>query len=60
MKIRDVMTSNPRTVSPNDTVQSAAQVMKAEDTGAVPVVENRPRHRRACRCRGQRVDGTCP
>ena len=40
MKIRDVMTSNPRTVSPNDTVQSAAQVMKAEDTGAVPVVEN--------------------
>jgi CBS domain-containing protein len=40
MKIRDVMTSNPRTVSPNDTVQSAAQVMKSEDIGAVPVVEN--------------------
>jgi len=40
MKIRDVMTPNPKTVSPNDTVQSAAQVMKAEDTGAVPVVEN--------------------
>jgi CBS domain-containing protein len=40
MKIRDVMTPNPRTVSPNDTVQSAAQVMRAEDTGAVPVVEN--------------------
>ena len=31
MKIRDVMTPNPRTVSPNDTVQSAAQVMRAED-----------------------------
>src|SRR5213076_1028838 len=40
MKIRDVMTPNPRTVSPNDTVQSAAQVMRAEDTGAVPVVED--------------------
>lgn len=40
MKIRDVMTPNPRTVSPNDTVQSAAQVMRTEDTGAVPVVEN--------------------
>jgi len=40
MKIRDVMTPNPRTVSPNDTVQSVAQVMRAEDTGAVPVVEN--------------------
>src|SRR5947207_13833200 len=40
MKIRDVMTPNPRTVSPNDTVQSAAQIMRSEDTGAVPVVEN--------------------
>jgi CBS domain-containing protein len=40
MKIRDVMTPNPRTVSPNDTVQRAAQVMRAQDTGAVPVVEN--------------------
>jgi|SRR5581483_3283032 len=40
MKIRDVMTPNPRTVSPNDTIQRVAEVMKAEDTGAVPVVEN--------------------
>lgn len=40
MKIRDVMTPNPRTVSPDDTVQNAARVMKAEDTGAVPVVED--------------------
>jgi CBS domain-containing protein len=40
MKIRDVMTPNPRTVSPNDTIQAAAQVMQAEDTGAVPVVNN--------------------
>jgi CBS domain-containing protein len=38
MKIRDVMTPNPRTVSPNDTVQAAALIMQAEDTGAVPVV----------------------
>jgi CBS domain-containing protein len=38
MKIRDVMTPNPRTVSPNDTIQAAARVMQAEDTGAVPVV----------------------
>ena len=40
MKIRDVMTPNPKTVSPNDTVQAAAQVMQAEDTGAVPIVQN--------------------
>ena len=39
MKIRDVMTPNPRTVSPNDTIQAAARVMQTEDTGAVPVVE---------------------
>ena len=40
MKIRDVMTPNPRTVSPDDTVQAAARIMQAEDTGAVPVVNN--------------------
>ena len=40
MKIRDVMTPNPRTVSPNDTIQAAARIMQSEDTGAVPVVED--------------------
>jgi CBS domain-containing protein len=40
MKIRDVMTPNPRTVSPSDTIQAAARIMQAEDTGAVPVVTN--------------------
>ncbi len=40
MNIRDVMTSNPRTVSPTDPIQDAARIMRDEDTGAVPVVEN--------------------
>jgi CBS domain-containing protein len=40
MKIRDVMTPNPRTVSPDDTIQAAARIMQSEDTGAVPVVNN--------------------
>ena len=40
MNIRDVMTPNPRTVSPDDTIQNAARIMRDEDTGAVPVVEN--------------------
>jgi CBS domain-containing protein len=40
MNIRDVMTPNPRTVSPSDTIQNAAQIMRDEDTGAVPVVED--------------------
>jgi len=40
MNIRDVMTSNPRTVSPGDTIQNAARIMRDEDTGVVPVVDN--------------------
>ena len=40
MHIRDVMTPNPRTVTPSDTIQNAARVMRDEDTGVVPVVEN--------------------
>ena len=40
MNIRDVMTPNPRTVSPDDTIESAARIMRDEDTGAVPVVQN--------------------
>ena len=40
MNIRDVMTTNPRTVSPDDSIQRAACVMRDEDTGVVPVVDN--------------------
>ena len=40
MNIRDVMTPNPRTVSPADSIQSAACIMRDEDTGVVPIVEN--------------------
>jgi CBS domain-containing protein len=40
MNIRDVMTANPRTASPNDTLQAVARIMRDEDTGAVPIVEN--------------------
>jgi CBS domain-containing protein len=40
MDIRDVMTPNPSTLSPDDTIQNAARLMRDEDTGAVPVVEN--------------------
>lgn len=42
----DVMTRNPRTVTPDTSVREAAQLMRSEDTGALPVVEsgssNRP------------------
>lgn len=40
MHIRDVMTPNPTSVSPDDSIQSAARIMRDEDTGVVPVVEN--------------------
>jgi CBS domain-containing protein len=40
MHIRDVMTPNPRFVSPDDTIQSAARIMRDEDTGVVPICDN--------------------
>ena len=40
MNIRDVMTPNPRTVSPDESIQNAARIMRDEDTGAIPLVEN--------------------
>jgi len=40
MNVRDVMTRNPRTVSPGDSIQVAARIMREEDTGVVPIVEN--------------------
>ena len=40
MNVREVMTTNPRCVSPDDSIQIAARIMKEEDTGVVPIVEN--------------------
>ena len=37
--IRELMTENPRTVSPGDTIQDAAKIMRDEDTGVVPITE---------------------
>jgi CBS domain-containing protein len=39
MKISEVMTPNPRSVQPSDSLQAAARIMRDEDTGVVPVVE---------------------
>jgi CBS domain-containing protein len=38
-QIRELMTSDPRTVSPGDSVVDAARVMRDEDAGAVPIAE---------------------
>ena len=38
--IREIMTSNPSTIEPNQSVVEAARIMKQEDAGVVPVTEN--------------------
>jgi len=38
--IREIMTSNPSTVQADATVGDAARVMRDDDTGIVPIVEN--------------------
>jgi CBS-domain-containing membrane protein len=43
MKCKDVMTSNPRTCTTAASLQAAAQIMKEEDIGIVPVVDERTR-----------------
>lgn len=40
MKIREVMTGNPTTCPPTATLQELAKVMRDQDTGAIPIVEN--------------------
>lgn len=39
MKIQDVMTRDPRCVTPDASAREAAQIMREEDVGIVPVVE---------------------
>ncbi len=40
MNVKEVMTANPRTVKPGESIQAAAVVMREQDAGAVPVVED--------------------
>ena len=40
MKARDIMTQNPRVVTPETSVQDAARLMRSEDTGVLPVVDS--------------------
>ena len=39
MRIDEIMTRDPACVTPGTTVRDAAQLMKREDTGIVPVIE---------------------
>lgn len=39
MKASEIMTRNPQCVTPEDTLARAAQIMRDEDVGSVPVIE---------------------
>lgn len=39
MKAKDIMTRDPRTVTPDTRLREAAQLMKSEDVGIIPVVD---------------------
>lgn len=41
MKAREIMTSNIECVTRDDSIKSAAQIMRDSDVGAVPVVDDR-------------------
>lgn len=45
MQVKDIMTSDPACCVPGDTVQQAAQAMKENDCGLLPVVESEQSNR---------------
>lgn len=68
MKIQDIMTKDPSCVTADASVREAAQVMKREDVGIVPVVEGQSNRHLvgvvtdrdiAIRCIADGKDGTC-
>lgn len=38
--VQEAMTSNPMAITPETTIQEAARLMKSEDIGALPIVED--------------------
>jgi CBS domain-containing protein len=68
MKAQDIMTRNPSSVTPDAPVREAAQLMRTEDVGIIPVVESADRSTLlgvitdrdiAIRCVAEGKDGTC-
>jgi CBS domain-containing protein len=68
MKIQDIMTRDPSSVAADATVREAAQVMKRENVGIVPVIAGQKDRRLvglvtdrdiAIRCIAEGKDGTC-
>jgi CBS domain-containing protein len=40
MRVKQVMTKDPSCCVPSDTAQKAASIMREQDTGVIPVIEN--------------------
>jgi CBS domain-containing protein len=68
MRVEQIMTKDPATVSPDATVREAAQLMKREDVGIIPVIDNLDKRQLvgvitdrdiAIRCVADGKDGTC-
>jgi CBS domain-containing protein len=69
MKAREIMTSNPSVVTPDEPVSRAAEIMRELDVGRVPVVDDRSSMRLqgvitdrdlAIRCVAEKHDAGCP
>ncbi|HEU4457485.1 MAG TPA: CBS domain-containing protein [Longimicrobium sp.] len=69
MKARDLMTGHPHVVMPGDPVSRAAEIMRDQDVGALPVVDDGARMRLrgvitdrdiAVRCTAAGHRPTCP
>ena len=66
MRVQDIMTKDPASVSPDSSAREAAQVMLREEVGLVPVVDNGNRlvgvvtdRDIAIRCVAEGKDGSC-
>jgi CBS domain-containing protein len=68
MKIQEIMTKDPSCVTPDASVREAAQIMKSQDVGVVPVVDSNADRRLvgivtdrdiAIRCVADGKDGSC-
>jgi CBS domain-containing protein len=68
MKVEEIMTRDPATVSPDATVREAAALMKREDVGIIPVTDTAGGQRLigvvtdrdiAIRCVAEGKDGSC-
>lgn len=69
MEVREIMSSEPAFVTPDDPVSTAAQVMRERGVGIVPVVDNRDDRRLvgvitdrdiAVRCAARGHEPRCP